>query len=149
MQSPLRTFLLLVFFEGTLCAQQTVPSTASEYPGPVQLHNQAVNSQRQGRFRDAESQFREALDAWEQIPSPEPVETAVTLNDLGNLLRVQGQYLEAERLLQRAVSLEERPEEPVHLNLAYSLNSLGALYCSRNQPTSALPLVKRGLAIRE
>ena len=150
MQSRSRIrLLLLVFFEGTLCAQQTIPSTAPEYPGPVQLHNQAVNSQRLGRFADAESQFREALHAWEQITTPEPVETAVTLNDLGNLLRVQGRFLEAERLLRRAVALEERAEQPVQLDLAYTLNSLGALYCNRNQPTSAIPLLKRGLAIRE
>ncbi len=150
MQFSSRTrFLLLSLCGGMLCAQETMRRTASQYSGPIQLHNQAVNLERLGRFADAETQFREALHAWEALPAPQPVESAFTLGDLGNLLRVQGRYLEAERLLRRAVSIEERDGGPVQPHLAESLNSLGALYCNLYQPTRAIPLLQRGLAIRE
>src|SRR5262249_50556927 len=132
-----------------LLVAQSTPTTTSPYSQATRLHNQGVLSQELGRFAEAESAFRGALRAWEDLPSPPLTEIAATLKGLGNLLRVEGRYDEAERLLRRAISYEEKAGESVRLDLAFSLNSLGALYCNIREPGRATPLLERGLGIRQ
>lgn len=149
MQAPWRVRIFAICSAWILLTPEASSRATSRYSEALRLHNRGVLSQEQGRFAEAESAFREALQAWEKLPNSPSEEMAATLNGLGNLLRVEGHYFEAERLLRRAISLEEKAGEPARLDLAFTLNSLGALYCNVREPVRATPLLESGLEIRE
>lgn len=103
----------------------------------------------QGRLKESEARYREALQAWEEKNGPEDPSLIVTLNGLTSVLRWQGRYSESERLARRAIAVGEKQGEAARLSLAFSLNSLGALYCHQQKPSRAVPLLERALQIRE
>src|SRR6516225_6732485 len=86
----------------------------------------------QGRYAEAEQQFKSALQAAEAFGTDNP-HLATSLNSLGQVYRAQGRYAEAEPLLKRALALREQilgPEDPV---LAQSLHNLAALYTAQSR----------------
>jgi len=72
----------ILSFGEIVWVQDKAPSTASPYSDAGNLHNRGVLAQEQGRFADAESAFRDALQAWDALPAAPSEAMAATLNGL-------------------------------------------------------------------
>src|SRR5258708_6661394 len=72
------------------------------------LNHQALQLNRQGRYAEAESLYREVLAIHEQILGPSHSEVASVLNNLGDTYRLEGRWDEAEVMLARARNLWEK-----------------------------------------
>ena len=88
------------------------------------LNNLAVLSVEQGRYPDAEANYRKAISIEERnLGASDPV-LAPMLTNLGTLSFYQGHYPEAESLYRRALAIQEK----VGSNPASTLNNLAVLY---------------------
>src|SRR2546423_14654615 len=73
-----------------------------------ELHDLAILSRAQGKYREAEPLFRRALHIKEQALGPEHSQVVCLLDDLANLYRDLGNYDKAELVLQRALQIREQ-----------------------------------------
>jgi tetratricopeptide (TPR) repeat protein len=112
----------------------------------VSLNNLATLYRIQGKHREAESLYNQALSIKEQKDHPK---VATSLNNLAGLYRAQGKYAEAEPLYERALRIREKTLKPDHPDLGQSLNNLGLLYKVQGKYAEAQSLYKQALAIWE
>lgn len=61
-----------------------------------------------GRYREAETMLRRALERREKVLGPDHPDTLSSVNALGCVLESQGQYEEAKRMIRRALEERER-----------------------------------------
>jgi TolB-like protein/class 3 adenylate cyclase/Tfp pilus assembly protein PilF len=106
------------------------------------FHGRAAHSQ-------AAELFRDALAIRERALGPEHPDTAMSLNDLADLLRDQGDFTGARPLHERALAIREKALGPDHPDTATSLNNLAILLKAQGDFAQARPLYERALAIRE
>jgi Tfp pilus assembly protein PilF len=100
-------------------------------------------------YSSARPLFERALAICETVPSPDHLNTAGSLNNLGYLLREQGDLTGARPYYERALAIWETALGPNHLKTAGSLNNLGSLLEAQGDLAGARPLLERALAIRE
>jgi len=101
------------------------------------------------QYMQAEPLLRQALAIREQELGPTHLETASSLDLLGQLYQRQGKYKKAEHLLQRALAIREQRLGPTHPDIVQSLSSLGDFYGRQGEYKKAEHLLQRALAICE
>jgi tetratricopeptide (TPR) repeat protein len=79
-------------------------------------NNMGQNAMAQGKFADAESQFRLAVQEAEPMDAKDP-KLANSLNNLANCLRQQGKFPEAEEHYKRAIEVRQKAMGPLHKDL--------------------------------
>ena len=100
--------------------------------------------QAEGRYAEAETAFRSALEKAES--SAKPLQVARSLNELAMLLQIRGDFVHAEELYRRAMAIWEA--SPEQLNLAAVLNNLANVYGAEARYDKAEPLCRRALEIQ-
>jgi tetratricopeptide (TPR) repeat protein/CHAT domain-containing protein len=119
-----------------------------DYPDlATHLNNLATLYQSQGRYREAEPLFLEAVAIGRQSLPPNHPSLATCLNNLANLYRSQGRYSEAEALYIEAVAIDRQSLPPNHPSLATHLGNLADLYRSQGRYREAEPLFLEVVAI--
>src|SRR5579871_4712838 len=101
-----------------------------------------------GKFDEAESLYRRALNIWSKIPNSEASEAQV-LSNLGVLLRSRGRYPEAETIARQSLEIHARVFGAEHPDTATTLGNLGELYSVEGRYAEAEAAFRRALAIRE
>ncbi len=113
------------------------------------LNNIANVYRSQGKFEDAEANYKRAIAILENSVGDQHPNLATVLNNLAVLYRKQSKYKEAEVLYRRVLNIVEKAQGPEHRNVYISLNNLVLLYQKQGKYTEAEPLMKRALAILE
>jgi tetratricopeptide (TPR) repeat protein len=85
----------------------------------------------------------------EKVLGSEHSLTALTLNNLAELLRTQGDYAGARPLYERSLAIREQVLGPQHPDTASSLNNLAWLCYDEGLFSEAADLMRRALAIWE
>jgi tetratricopeptide (TPR) repeat protein len=117
---------------------------------PYQLNAEALEQFKQARYREAEKEFQRALDAWTYAdPVKFARDRAVTMLNLGTVLRIESRYAEAEPLLAEALWTLEAESGPESLDCARAASALAAVYRAWAKPVAAEPLAKRAWTILE
>lgn len=104
---------------------------------------------RQGRMKDAESFYRQALAMDKRVNEKDSLRAGQHLVNLGIVYWAQQRYPEAEQSMRRGLSIQERRLGPGDPGLASTLNNLGAVYWTQGRYAEALPLYERTKAIFE
>jgi tetratricopeptide (TPR) repeat protein len=102
-----------------------------------------------GAYSQAAPLLRDALAMREKALGPEHPHTALSLNNLANLLAAQGDIAGARPLYERALAIYEKALGPEHPETATSLNNLASLLRDQGDIAGARPLYERALAISE
>ncbi len=102
-----------------------------------------------GTAMSPEPLLRRALAQQEADTNTEPTEMAITLSNLGLVLKWQARYAEAESLLRKALLCDEEHRERTHPFIAIRLNNLALLLQDTNRLAEAEPLMRRALAINQ
>jgi tetratricopeptide (TPR) repeat protein len=113
------------------------------------VSNLAVVYRAQGRYREAETMYQNALRMLERTHSGESAEAATTLNNLAELYRVCGEPARGEPYALRAVALEERLFGAGHPATAEALHTLAAIARDRGRLDEAIALYHRAGAVLE
>ena len=79
-----------------------------------------VEARQEGRYADAEKQFKAALQEAEKFGKQDP-RLGVILLALGTVYKNKGQYTEAQPLLKRALAILEKALGPQHPTVAGEL----------------------------
>jgi tetratricopeptide (TPR) repeat protein len=98
----------------------------------AKLTSQAEQLYLQTRYAEAEPIFRQAVDAWTALGPEAQRNRALTMSDLGSLLRALGRYPEAEQMLSDSL----RDLEP-GADASRALWNLATLYRSRGDFSKA------------
>jgi tetratricopeptide (TPR) repeat protein len=77
---------------------------------------------------------------------PEHPDVALSLNNLGGLLRVQGSYAEAAPLYERSLAIFEKSLGSEHPKMALVLNNLAVLFKDIGSYSEARPFYEHGLS---
>ena len=94
----------------------------------METYRQGQALEKAGRYEQAISFYREALELGEREFGPNDPTTATLLTNLARLYRAQGRYEAAEPLYERALAIDEKALGPEHPDVASSLNNLATLY---------------------
>src|SRR6266571_5239286 len=97
----------------------------------------------------AEPLYRRALAIYEDQASPESLELATTLIQLGVLYQVTGRISHVEAFYRRALAIREEQLGPNHAHTADSLSGLAGIYFYQGKYTQAEQLGQRVLQMRE
>jgi tetratricopeptide (TPR) repeat protein len=100
-------------------------------------------------YSEAAPLLRDALAISVNVLGPDHPDTAISLNNLANVLRARGDLAEARPLYERALAISEKVLGPEHPATAISLTNLANLLVSQGDLVGARPLYERALAIRE
>ena len=100
-------------------------------------------------YSDARPLYERALAIREKALGPEHPHTAMSLNNLANLLQARGDLAGARPLYERALAIREKALGPEHPHTATSLGNLANLLQARGDLAGARPLLERALAIHE
>ncbi len=133
-----------------LAAWGWIESEALRVPEAVRLLTQAgYYLYLRARYAEAEPLFRRALAIREAALGPDHPDTALSLNNLAELLRAQGRSGEAEPLFRQALAIREAALGPDHPNTAQSLNNLAALLWAQGRYGEAESMYRRALTIND
>ncbi len=111
------------------------------------LNNLAGLYQAQGRYKEAEPLYQQALAIRQKQLGDNHPDTARSLNDLAGLYHVQGRLSEAELLFQQALAIRQKQLGGNHPITGSSLNNLARLYFTQGRLSEAEPLFQQALAI--
>jgi tetratricopeptide (TPR) repeat protein len=100
-------------------------------------------------YSEAKPFYERALAICEKVFGPEHPETATSLANLANLLKVQGDLATARPLYERDLAICEKVLGPEHPETATSLSNLAILMETQGDLAQARPLFERALVIRE
>jgi tetratricopeptide (TPR) repeat protein len=100
----------------------------------------------QGRFSEAESSFRMALDEAEKMGQNDP-KLPMSLNNLANCYRQQGKFKEAEPLYQRALEIKTKQVGPFSKDLCSIMENYAKLLRASGREKDADKLEQKSLAI--
>jgi CHAT domain-containing protein/tetratricopeptide (TPR) repeat protein len=101
---------------------------------------------KEGRFSDAEEQFRQALAIYEQRSGPESINTASALNNLALVLERLADYRGAELLLRRSYRILEKARGPDDPDAATTLLNLGRVLDSQGKFGASATIAASGAA---
>ena len=102
-----------------------------------------------GRYEEAVTYFREALEIAEARRGSDDPSLARELNNLAEAYRLSGRYEEAEALYERALALDEKRIAVEPDAMATTLNNLALLYRAQGRLEEASRLFSRALALFE
>jgi CHAT domain-containing protein/tetratricopeptide (TPR) repeat protein len=88
---------------------------------------------KEGKYGDAEEQFREALAIYEKRSGPDSVNTASALNNLALVLERLGDYRGAELLLRRSYGILVKKLGPNNPDTATTMSNLGRVLDSQGK----------------
>jgi tetratricopeptide (TPR) repeat protein len=100
-------------------------------------------------YAQARPLYERALAIFEKALGPDHLNTAISLNNLGTLLRAQGNLAGARPYYERALAICEKALGPHHPETATGLDNLGTLLKEQGDLAGARPYCERALAIRE
>jgi CHAT domain-containing protein/Tfp pilus assembly protein PilF len=103
---------------------------------------------KQGRFNEAEGEFRRMLTIYEKRLGPDHEYTAAALNSLALVLEQLGDYPGAESLLRRAVAILDKKLGPNHPDTATTLSNLSRVLDSQGKFAGATDPKTAQLAAR-
>jgi tetratricopeptide (TPR) repeat protein len=104
---------------------------------------------RAGRFKEAHTFLKEALDLRIKLLPKNDADLGVSFDSLATLYRLQGRYAEAEPLFQKAIGIREVALGPMHSGVAESIAGLAILYREQGNLAEAERLYQRALHINE
>ena len=111
------------------------------------LNTSALLSYKQGRYKEAESIYLQALKFEEQLLEQQSPLVATIWDNLALLYKDQGRYEEAEPLLLRALKVRKLLLDKQHPDVARSLNNLALLYKDQEKYEKAEPLFIEALEL--
>ncbi len=88
---------------------------------------------KQGRYAEAETQFRQVLSIYEERSGPDSVQAASALNNLALVLEKTGDYRGAELLLQRSLAILRKQRGNEHPDTATTMSNLGRVLDSQGK----------------
>ena len=112
------------------------------------LHNLGNALATQGKYEEAESLFRRAVDIRARALGSHHPDYGASLRGLGNVLRERGSYGEAEALLRRALVIGEEGSG-IDSQVHSTLHSLGLALHAQGNHGEAENLLRQALAIAE
>jgi CHAT domain-containing protein len=112
------------------------------------LSNLAGVVSEQGKYADAESLYKDALDRYRRYYKTDHANVALVLNNLASAYQHQDKFAEAEPLFKESLDVFKRlhPRQD-HPQIAGGLNNLALLYSLRGKDADAEPLLKEALDI--
>src|SRR5579859_7816748 len=116
----------------------------AESAGWDSLLSEAGQLQQKGSYADAQKRLEDALSQAELF-GPRDTRLAMTLNNLGILLRIQGKYQLAERHGTRALEIWTEINGPVTI----ALNSLAVLFADQGRYREAEANYRKAIRIEE
>ncbi|MHB9833276.1 CHAT domain-containing tetratricopeptide repeat protein [Paraburkholderia terrae] len=102
----------------------------------------------QGRFRDAEQCFNEAIDSIDVVGLRHDAQTAQVFGNLAEVKREQRDFPAALPLYEKVLEYLPATDETVRLERARWLNNVALLYLSNGQSDAAVPLLEEALQVR-
>ena len=99
----------------------------------------------QGRYKEAEQLFEQALKGWEEQLGPAHPDTLRTIQNLAIVYRYQGRYKEAEQLYERALKGWEEQLGPAHPDTLMTAQNLAVVYRDQGRYKEAEQLYERAL----
>ncbi|KAL4769997.1 hypothetical protein BDW60DRAFT_209402 [Aspergillus nidulans var. acristatus] len=98
-------------------AEQAVWATPEDHLGrPAWLNNLGSLYKLQGKMKEAEEVYQQALAGYKKALGSDHTSTLDTVNNLGNLYSDQGKLKEAEEMYQQALAGKEKALGPDHFN---------------------------------
>lgn len=139
--------LLVCFFLGTAAYAESTGIVLAEWE---KLDNAGKAALQSGKYADAETQFKAAIEAAKKLP-PGDSRLINSLNHLASAYSKQNRLPEAEQIYKQAIDTAEKHLTGEHgpVNLAGCLNNLAALYFKQNKATEAEQLMLRALTVQE
>jgi tetratricopeptide (TPR) repeat protein/transcriptional regulator with XRE-family HTH domain len=120
------------------------------FPEAARLFNEAAAYLvARGGYEQAELMLLKALVIRQGIVEGNHLDTAHTLNDLGEVYRKQGKYKEAEIQLQKALTIRQQVLETTHPDVAQTLHNLANVYRAQGAYMKAEPFYLQALHIQE
>ncbi len=116
----------------------------AESPTWNSLMSEAHQLQKRGAYADAQSKLEAALSEAERF-GPRDTRLALTLNNLGALLRLEGKYDLAERNANRALAIWTESGGPV----TAALNNLAVLFVDQGRYPEAEIYYRKAISIEE
>jgi CHAT domain-containing protein/Tfp pilus assembly protein PilF len=115
----------------------------------VVLNNLAAVYESQGKYAEAESNYRRALAIKEKAVGKNHVDLASTLNNLGNVNQELGRLADAEAFYSRAIAIREKAQGREHPALAQTLNNLASLLSAQGKYRQSENLFYRVILVKE
>ena len=116
-------------------AARATRSTGPSIPHAlITLGNLAGALERLGRLDEAESLFRQCLEAQRRVMGPDHPRTLSTAGSLASLLRSRGRLDEAESLLRTCLEAQRRTLGADHADTLKTAATLEAIRKERSQP---------------
>ena len=143
------TFLLVasLLVINNLFAQ--APEESPELKQATTLTEEALKLFKDGKYDDALSRARRALEIREKLlPQTDP-RIATSLSYVGDIYLVKKNYKSARPLFERLLQMQTEQFGPEHVNLANTLDRLAVLYAREGSAVKADEMYKRGLTLRE
>ena len=100
----------------------------------------------QGRYADADTQFKRALEINTKAFGPDHRFIATVLLSQGELFEHQRRYDDAEQAYKRALAINEKARGPNHPDTARTLNHLAALSVVQGKPANAVAYSRKATA---
>jgi len=104
---------------------------------------QGLQLYRAGRYAEAETMYRRALETFDHAGEGGSLDRALTLENIAVVLRAQARYAESEKLHREALPKLEELTGPASLATARAVSNLAALYWSSGKLEQAEPLALR------
>ena len=128
---------------------------ASERLGPTSLATLMLHdvlgerAQEFGRFAEAVTELRTAVDLEKKALGPRHLRVARSLSKLGSALRDDGDMAEALRVFAESLAIEEDVLGPMHPNVATTVSAMGVTLSRLGRYDEARAKYERALSIRE
>jgi tetratricopeptide (TPR) repeat protein len=111
------------------------------------LNNLAELYRRDGKYAEAESLYKKALEIAKKTIGEDHANYAIGMNNLAALYASQGKYADAEPLYMQALEIDKKTIGESHTNYANHLSNLAELYRNLGKNADAEPLYKKALEI--
>ncbi|MCX4241628.1 serine/threonine-protein kinase [Paraliomyxa miuraensis] len=113
------------------------------------INNHAAVLLAQGRYRDAELEYRRALELQERVLGADHPGVAMSWNNLGVALELQGKHAESEQVVRRALELRRRVLGEEHPSTAHSMHGLAHTIAGQGRDADAELLLRQTIEIQE
>lgn len=111
------------------------------------LNEHALTLKAQGRYADAETLCKQALEIGRKIFGEGHPNFATQLNNLANVLQAQRRYPEAETLLKQTLEIARKSIGAAHPDFATHLNNLAIVFRAQSRYFEAEELFRLAMAI--
>lgn len=126
-----------------------LPRKQQEQMSECILYNrEAADYRMRGRYREAETKARKALEVSHTVLGEDHPFTATRYNNVAATLGGQGRYAQAQPLYERALAIHRKVLGEDHPDTAQSYDNLAVALSEQGKLSQAEPLYERALAIR-